>query len=229
MDINNLINKDHAGNRLAFFGAVTASVTHELNNVMSIINELIGVIDDMVYATNDNVVIDPVRLKRLHERLSVQENRGESIIKRMNKFAHTTDDELCEFVVTDILINLVELSKRFADLKKVELSIIVDEIIPDDKMKVVSNPFDFQLIVFLSIAYLLELSSEGSEISVLTIFENDLPGVLIKGSEINIEKIDPKIEESLLKISESLNSVLSIDTKNANELIFRIYIKNINN
>lgn len=40
---------DFAG-RLAFMGKITSNVTHELNNVFSIINEYTGMIEDKIYA-----------------------------------------------------------------------------------------------------------------------------------------------------------------------------------
>jgi len=147
---------------LAFFGAITASVSHELNNVIAIINELTGLLDDMRYGAEQGQPVGPERLKNLHERLDRQVKRGEKIIKRLNKFAHSTDQPILEFDLNEVMGNLVELSRRLADMKMVALHYDAGEI----PLQFTGNPFELQHIVFRCIRLLLESAEKDSAVNL---------------------------------------------------------------
>jgi signal transduction histidine kinase len=155
--------QDFKTQSLAFFGAVTASVSHELNNVIAIINELTGLLDDMRYGAEQGQPIGPERLKNLHERLDRQVKRGEKIIKRLNKFAHSTDQPIIEFDLNLVLRNLVDLTQRLADMKMVKLDYNPEET----PMQYTGNPFELQHIIFRCIRLFLDSAEKDSSISLV--------------------------------------------------------------
>lgn len=157
------LEQDFKSQSLAFFGAVTASVSHELNNVIAIINELTGLLDDMRYGAEQGQPIGPERLENLHERLDRQVKRGEKIIKRLNKFAHSTDQPIIEFDLNLVLGNLVDLTQRLADMKMVKLVYNPEET----PLQYTGNPFELQHIIFRCIRLLLDSSEKDSSISLI--------------------------------------------------------------
>jgi C4-dicarboxylate-specific signal transduction histidine kinase len=160
--------QDFKAQSLAFFGAVTASVSHELNNVIAIINELTGLLDDMRYSAEQGQQIGPERLKNLHERLERQVKRGEKIVKRLNKFAHSADQPIIEFDLNFVLGNLVDLTRRLADMKMVTL--IYDS--SEEPFQYTGNPFELQHILFRCIRLLLD-SAEKEATVLLTVHKGD--------------------------------------------------------
>ena len=155
--------------QLEFFGKITASVTHELNNVLSIINEYAGLLEDQVYMAESGMSINPAKLQSIHGKLIKQVGRGEKIIKNLNKFAHTTDEDIAEFDLNEIIHNLVMLCQRFSSLKRIELKHELSE----ESINVVSSPFEILRIIFNLIFIILDKSEPSSEISITTSEDND--------------------------------------------------------
>jgi C4-dicarboxylate-specific signal transduction histidine kinase len=67
---------------LNFFGKITASVTHELNNVFSIINEYNGLLEDQIFIAESELTPNIEKLSRIQDRLAKQIARGETIITK---------------------------------------------------------------------------------------------------------------------------------------------------
>jgi len=105
-----------------FTGRITASVTHELSNVLGTIEQVIGLIDDLA-------LTEPVQAAGLSEklvsvvgRIENQTQRGTELVRRLNKFAHLSDAAVTDGDLTALLENITTLSQRFAGLKKVHLT-----------------------------------------------------------------------------------------------------------
>lgn len=149
-------------NGLAFSGAITASVTHELNNVYSIIDQTIGLLEDLLAVVSAEKPIDPEKLQRITEKIQAQTQRGVGIIKRLNTFAHSVDEPVHEFEINQLVENLTELSRRFANLKKAELEV---ELLPEE-VNLVNNPFLLQQAIYLCYRQLLTSADKGHLIKV---------------------------------------------------------------
>jgi light-regulated signal transduction histidine kinase (bacteriophytochrome) len=151
-------------NGLAFFGAITASVSHELNNVISIINQTAGLLDDLLYGAQDGQQIPSERLQKIADRVTDQSQRGVDIIKRLNTFSHTVDDPIREFEVNGLMENLVKLCTRFADMRKVSL----ETEFSFEPINITNSPFLVQQAFYLSYRRILGKlnSDETIKISV---------------------------------------------------------------
>lgn len=150
-------------NELAFFGTITASVSHELNNVLSIINEYSGLLSDLLIAAEKGNDVDNDKLLKIVKNIEDQVKREKSIIKLLNRFAHRVDTPLREFDLNELLNDITRLSKRFASLKKVELEIAL----PQKQIMITNNPFAVQHIIFLCLKLALESSNLKDTISII--------------------------------------------------------------
>jgi C4-dicarboxylate-specific signal transduction histidine kinase len=160
---------------VAFFGAITASVSHELNNVISIINQTAGLLEDLLKAEKEGRPLKTERLDRMARTLKDQTERGIGIIRRLNKFAHSADEAEREYDLNEVAENLVALAGRLANLNNARLELRT----ADHPLSLLGNPFEFQQAVFLVIrqalsrvheedVLLIEVSGQGggAEISV---------------------------------------------------------------
>ena len=77
---------------LAFFGSIVAGQSHEVTNVLSVINELAGLQGDILGNAGAGQPPDIERLKQVVQKIRNQVQRGEIIIRSINRFAHTVDD-----------------------------------------------------------------------------------------------------------------------------------------
>jgi len=104
-------------------GRVTAAFTHEMKNVLAIIKESGGLMEDLLLMSRD--VPFPHRERFMRALTSVQDQvrRGVELSSRLNGFAHSPDQ--CEAVVdlNDIAQQVAGLSQRPARLKGVEVRV----------------------------------------------------------------------------------------------------------
>ncbi len=146
---------------LTFFGTITASVTHELNNVMGIIEQTIGLLDDLVAGAQSGRPLESEKLLEISGRIARQVDRGAAIIKRLNYFAHTVDEPLREVQLDHLLGNLVDLCRRFATLKNVRLEGDFEE-----EVSLRTNPFVLEQAVFTCIRTALDQAQKGDILTV---------------------------------------------------------------
>jgi len=96
----------------AFFGKVTASTTHELQNVLAIIKENAGLMEDFIQMGPENLPDLLERVTRCLGKIKEQSYRGVDLTSGLNGFAHTTDMLLVPVNIYEIAKRLIFLSKR---------------------------------------------------------------------------------------------------------------------
>ena len=183
---------------LEFFGSITASVTHELMNVIAIINELTGLLDDMRYSVEQGQTIESDRLESLHERLARQVNRAEKIIKRLNRFAHSADHELTTFDLNEVLLNLVGIMQRLADMKKIQLIYEPSQ----SELGCTGNPFELQHLIFRCARMLFNTAEEGATVSLAAQKQGESYDLNIKCSSIEGAGPDENDLELVTELAE---------------------------
>lgn len=194
-------------NGLAFFGAITASVSHELNNVISIIDQSAGLLDDLLYGAQSGNPIPNERLQLIADRVSNQTQRGVSIIKRLNTFAHSVDDPIREFEINTLLKNLTDLCQRFADMKKVRLEVRLLE----EPVNITNSPFLVQQALYLYLRRVLSASNPDDTITVSTESGESFVDMLIECRNISFENDGFNDEYFRVLIERIGGSVVLID------------------
>ncbi len=158
---------------LRFFGRITASLSHEINNVVAIVGELSGLLDDLLLASDRGKPINPEKLKNISEKIGKQVKKGESVIKRLNRFAHSIDEPVKQFDLKELMQEIDSIAQRFAVLKGVRLETEFWE----DSLVVSSNPFRLQHAVFTCIE--LALGASAKEETVGLTYHKDGSGAKI--------------------------------------------------
>jgi C4-dicarboxylate-specific signal transduction histidine kinase len=145
---------------LRFFGKMSASISHELKNVMAIINENAGLLEDLTVMAEKGMPIDPERLKTQASRIMKQIRRGDEIIKGMNRFAHSVDEPLRHADLNDTLALVCALSGRFASMRGVTLELEP----PLTQISVVTNPFILQNLIWLCLDFAMSSTGAGKKV-----------------------------------------------------------------
>ncbi len=108
-------------NELAFFGKIAASVTHELRNVLAVINETNGLMADLLAMMREAPFPHREKFQRSVQKIEEQVRRGVEITSRFNRFAHSMDHACADIDLNSILTQTVSLAQRLAALRNVEL------------------------------------------------------------------------------------------------------------
>jgi C4-dicarboxylate-specific signal transduction histidine kinase len=114
-------------NEIALWGKITAGITHEMKNVLAIINESNGLIEDIMKAGKKAPIKYQDKLLLALDKINRQINRGVEISNALNKFAHSTDEARARADINEVSSQVSFLLKRFAGQKQVELEILPSE------------------------------------------------------------------------------------------------------
>ena len=142
---------------LQFFGKMTASISHEINNVLAIINENAGLLEDFSLLSERGMPIEPERLKSLSQTVMKQVSRANGIIKNMNRFAHSADESITSVDLNDILELVVVLSTRLASMQ----SITPKPKLQESPVKIRTSPFHLMNFIWLCLDF--EMNATGDD------------------------------------------------------------------
>ena len=145
---------------VVFFGKITAGITHEIKNVLAIIQESSGLMEDILAVTEDDTFPNKDKFKKSLNRILGQIQRGIDITTRLNRFSHSPDQGLVSVDLNEISGQMILLASRFARLKNVVL-----EFSPSDPPLIIrTDPVALEMALFESIEIILVLITSGGKI-----------------------------------------------------------------
>ncbi|MBT4498990.1 MAG: hypothetical protein HOC74_14775 [Gemmatimonadetes bacterium] len=147
---------------LGVFGAITASLSHEINNVFAIINELSGLLDDFFHAAENGTQLDMEELRGTTKRIATQVERGHEYVVQLNRFAHTADEKQTTVRLNETVEAMAILCRRFGKLRQVEL----ETSLPATSPGIEAGAFDVQHLIFRGIDIALDASRQGDVIQI---------------------------------------------------------------
>lgn len=122
---------------LEFFGRMCASISHDVKNVLAVVNENAGLLEDLCAMADRGKPIDLARLKRLAADVKAQVRRGDGIVSGMNRFAHSVDASVVRLDLVEVMELLKTLSLRFASMQGAALHLLP----PQPAATVTTAPF----------------------------------------------------------------------------------------
>lgn len=108
---------------LTTFSMVSASVSHEIKNCLAIINESAGLLDDLAVMAGEEGELPAGRVKNSAQAVMNQVKRANTIMKQLNRFAHSGDSPRGSGELTDLLELVAGLVNRQAAMNSVELQV----------------------------------------------------------------------------------------------------------
>jgi len=146
----------------AFMGRITAGVTHEMKNVLAIIKESAGLMEDLLALSKDTSFPHREKFSSVLSKIRNQVARGVDISTRLNTFAHSPDRRLTEVDLTDLATGLALLAERFVRVKRVVLKVVGE----DRRVRIVTDPLKMQMLFFECIELILGAVGQGSTITL---------------------------------------------------------------
>lgn len=164
---------------LAFFGRIAAGVTHEIRNVLAIINESNGLMSDLLAMAKDSPFPHRDRFLRSISKIEAQIRRGVEITGNFNRFAHSVDNPTVNINLNEVVEQTIALARRFAGLKKIELqaSLYAEPVF------LVTFPFRLQMALTKGIDSGLAYLPEGGVIALQVYGARECPCV---GISLNV-------------------------------------------
>ena len=144
---------------LVFFGKVNASISHELKNILAIISEAAGLLNDLteIASKGGNFELDMIRTcsKDIVEEIQ----RGFATIKQMNTFSHSVDDPLKRVNLSEVLDLMIHLAGFLSFASKVRFDP------PEEASPIVLTcPWRLQNLIYQALVYAFESVGPEGEI-----------------------------------------------------------------
>jgi len=169
-DIMEQINADRAC--VQVFAKISAAISHEIKNTLSIINENAGLLEDFAQMTEDAGGIPPERVRSATEIIVKQVERSNIIMKNLNRFAHSADTYLAHGNLEETLSLIVSLTNRQAAMKNIKTNLSC----PPD-ITISTNLVFLESLIYLTLLTLFQNSEDGSTVLIQVI--DDAPDITI--------------------------------------------------
>ena len=207
---------------IKFIGKITAGVTHEINNVLASIQEISGLMTDILSITDEKSFPHKEKFQTSLVKIQNQVQRGVKLTSQLNKFSHLTDNNKTDIDLKELLEHLIFLTERFARIKNVTLQ---NQSI-NQTITINTDPLRLQMALFNCISYLLNQTVIGGEISISPEKKGNecLVSITYKGEGINKLSIfkDSTSSDELFSFKstiENLNGVYELDESNTAVII----------
>lgn len=136
---------------LKFFGKVNASISHELKNILAIISETSGFLNDLTDLAKQGKELKLSLIENCNESIAEEIQRGFITIKQMNQFAHIVDVPIKEIDLLEILKLTIKLSGFLSFASKVKIRNSDEEI-----TSVLTCPFLLQNLIYQILSCIYE-------------------------------------------------------------------------
>jgi signal transduction histidine kinase len=147
-----------------FFGKMTASISHEIKNVLAIINENAGLLEDLALMADRGAAIESQRLKNMSQAVMKQVSRADAIVKNMNRLAHSVDESAKTIDLNELMELLVALSDRFASMR----GVAVQPKLAENPVRLRTAPFFLMNLLWLCLDFAMDATGEDKTVELVT-------------------------------------------------------------
>jgi len=149
---------------ICFFGTVTASVSHEIKNVMTTINETAGLLDDFaLQAQRTGSELEPDRARDAAAAIARHIRRADSIVRNLNRFAHSADRGRATIKLGELLDLFSSLTARLTANKGASVQ-VTNEL---GDLEVFTTPFSLLHLLWRSLEFILVNVGASGRIQLL--------------------------------------------------------------
>ena len=146
---------------LAFFGKVNASISHELKNILAIISEAAGLLNDLTEMATKGQNFELEMMKTCSQDIVEEIQRGFTTIKQMNIFSHSVDDPLKRVNLSEVLDLVIHLAGFLSFSSKVRFDP------PEEASPIVLTcPWRLQNLIYQALVYAFESVGSDGEIQL---------------------------------------------------------------
>jgi C4-dicarboxylate-specific signal transduction histidine kinase len=135
-----------------FMGRITAGMTHEIRNVLAVMRESAGLMEDIMSLPDARSFPHRERFCRALAVIQQQVERAVELVGRLNRFAHSMDEIRATVDLGELLEQLSALLARQARNRRVQLKVKVQ----GEGIRVITDPFALSMLVCCCIEHCLE-------------------------------------------------------------------------
>jgi signal transduction histidine kinase len=189
---------------LAFFGKVNASISHELKNILAVISEAAGLLNDLTEMASKGQNFELEMMKTCSQDIVEEIQRGFATIKRMNAFSHSMDDPLRRVNLVEILDLIINLAGYLSFASKVRFDP------PEGSPPIVLTcPWRLQNLMYQTLVFAFESVGPDGEILVSLHPQNN-GNIRITFSGLGIKKASKFPPDETIQIANSISAEIGV-------------------
>jgi C4-dicarboxylate-specific signal transduction histidine kinase len=162
-----------------FFGTVTASISHDINNRLAVINENAGLIEDLLSLSARGQSLNPERLHQIVAKVKENVSRANKIVKTLNRFAHSADHPVVSVDLCDAIDLSASLFRRKAQIR--DVSVVVDTGENDPTIE--TSLYHFLNLLWICMDAAVERTRPGGKIAISLAQSGGQPSISISSSQ----------------------------------------------
>jgi nitrogen-specific signal transduction histidine kinase len=205
---------------LAFFGKVNASISHELKNILAIISEAAGLLNDLTEMATKGQNFELEMMKTCSQDIVEEIQRGFTTIKRMNVFSHSMDNPLKRVNLIEVLDLIINLAGFLSFASKVHFDPPVGAA-----PIVLTCPWRLQNLIYQTLVFAFESVGPDGEIEVsLHPQKNGSARVTVSGLGSKSARKFPL--DKTIQIAESISAEIGVtDDSQAYDILVPQFIE----
>ncbi len=190
-----------------FLGEMTTLFSHDMKNVLAIINENAGLLEDFAQMAAAGHSVDPDRMSRIAGKIQRQVRRADEMVKRLNQVGHSMDHPVDTVDLSRMVETVCFLAARKADLKSVSLSITP----PEKSVEINTDPFALQQLLWICIDRAIHTAGSANTVEIAIGSTESGARIVFGRSGANNGSVDAGVEQTQKRLSEMLNADLMTD------------------
>jgi signal transduction histidine kinase len=187
----------------AFLATMTASATHELRNILAIIKESAGLIEDMIRVFAQNGMLDNEKVFRAVSRIEAQVRRGADLLTNLNRLSHALDSDLATVDLNTEVEQVAFLSQRFARNRGHQIIVHPTE----GGARTSVHPLHLHMALFSALECSIEELPEGAEVVLAVEVRDGFPTVEVRGVSEEGKVVGPSDGEGWSRVRDWADSL----------------------
>jgi light-regulated signal transduction histidine kinase (bacteriophytochrome) len=193
------------GDGLSFFGTTNRLISHELKNILAIISETLGLIDELIELSDTGLKLEPGKLRSLSKSILEEIDRANSLVKNMNTFAHNVDEFIDEVDVNQAIDLIIKISRLNSSSRNTE--ILFNE---KDQVILKTSPFFLSSLLHHAIDFAILCTGPKKKIAISIVPGADEVKIVISGlADIKGAFTTPKA----MALAKAISAKISLETK----------------
>lgn len=148
------------------FAKISAAISHEIKNTLSIINENAGLLEDYAQMAEQTGGLPLDRVLSITQTIAKQVDRSNIIMKNLNRYAHSGDTSLAHANLKETLSLVAALASRQAAMKEIRTTV---ECPPD--ITICTHLISLESLIYLTLLTLYEDCAAGSSVTIAAVAE----------------------------------------------------------
>jgi len=161
-----------------FLARMTASTTHELRNVLAVVKESAGLVEDLTLASQQPKPVNADKFLRAARRIDAQVARGAALLTSLNRLAHGLDHAEQTLDLGEQVEQVASLCQRFARQRRQRIELDTGS----EARAVRTNALRLQMALVSAIDCCLEQLPEESAVTMGVAGSADRPCIVITGA-----------------------------------------------